>query len=501
MEVALSSLIGLITSPYLMMLMLIAIPIGTFFGALPGLGGKIGIVLLIPFVFGMDPVAGAVFLLAMHSVVHTGGAVPSILFGVPGDGPTAATVLDGYAMAKNGEAGRALGASFGASGIGGLIGAIFLGVMLPLIQPIILSFSPAEFFFVAILGITFIAVLSGNNLVKGLVVGLFGLLVATIGLDPVTGGPRYTFGQLFLWDGLDVITGVLAMFAIPEMIALALKKEDLDAPVARGETLKVNTRDVWNGVWDCFRHWSLTLRTSMIGAFIGMIPGLGGDAASWICYGHAVQSSKTPEKFGHGMVEGVIAPETANNSKEGGALLPTLFFAVPGSSGMALMLGAFLMLGIQPGPTMLTEDLPLVWSLIWALAVANVLCAIVLIFCSPWLSALAHMKTSVMVPFVLMFALLGCYLGASAWENLLLLVVFGIIGYMFKRHSWPRPPFVIGLVLGPIAEDSLLKAFALDGMSFVLRPISLVLITMIIATIVYYFWKMRKPGAVILSDV
>jgi len=501
MEVALSSLIGLITSPYLMMLMLIAIPIGTFFGALPGLGGKIGIVLLIPFVFGMDPVAGAVFLLAMHSVVHTGGAVPSILFGVPGDGPTAATVLDGYAMAKNGEAGRALGASFGASGIGGLIGAVFLGIMMPLIHPIILSFSPAEFFFVAILGITFIAVLSGNNLVKGLIVGLFGLVVATIGLDPVTGGPRYTFGQLFLWDGLDVITGVLAMFAIPEMIALALKKEDLDAPVAKGKALKVNTKDVWSGVWDCFRHWSLTIRTSIVGAFIGMIPGLGGDAASWICYGHAVQSSKTPEKFGHGMVEGVIAPETANNSKEGGALLPTLFFAVPGSSGMALMLGAFLMLGIQPGPNMLTNDLPLVWSLIWALAVANIMCAIVLVLVSPWLSALAYMKTSVMVPFVLMFALLGCYLGASAWENLLLLVVFGIIGYMFKRHSWPRPPFVIGLVLGPIAEDSLLKAFALDGMGFVLRPISLILISMIIATIAFYFWKMRKPGAIVLSDV
>jgi TctA family transporter len=165
------------------------------------------------------------------------------------------------------------------------------------------------------------------------------------------------------------------------------------------------------------------------------------------------------------------------------------------------MLGAFLMLGIQPGPTMLTDQLPLVWSLIWALAVANIMCAIVLVAVSPWLGALAYMKTSVMVPFVLMFALLGCYLGASAWENLLLLVVFSILGYMFKRHSWPRPPFVIGLVLGPIAEDSLLKAFAFDGMAFVLRPISLILIAMILATIGYYFWKMRKPGAVILSDV
>src|SRR5688572_14914573 len=183
-DVAASTLFNLLTDPQLVMLMLLAIPIGAFFGALPGLGGKLGIVLLLPFVFGMDPIPGAVFLLAMHSVVHTGGSIPSILFGVPGDGPTAATVLDGYEMTKKGEAGRALGASFAASGVGGLIGAIFLGLCLPILGPVILQFSPAEFFLVALLGITFIAVLSGESLVKGLSVGLFGLMLAFFGLDP-----------------------------------------------------------------------------------------------------------------------------------------------------------------------------------------------------------------------------------------------------------------------------------------------------------------------------
>lgn len=499
MEVALTALFDLLTTPQLLMLMLLAVPIGTFFGALPGLGGKIGIVLLIPFVFGMEPVAGAVFLLAMHSVVHTGGAIPSILFGVPGDGPTAATVIDGYEMAKKGEAGRALGASLGASGIGGLLGAVFLGLMIPVIQPIVLAVSPAEFFMLAILGITFIAVLSGNSLTKGLLVGLFGLMVAFIGLDPSTGAPRYTFGQLFLWDGLDVITGVLAMFAIPEMISLAVRRETLSVPT--GKAPRYRLIDVLNGAWDCFRHFGLTLRTSLIGAVIGVIPGLGGDAASWLCYGHAVQSSKTPERFGHGAVEGVIAPETANNSKEGGALLPTLFFAVPGSSGMALLLGAFLMLGIEVGPTIVRDDLPLVWTLIWALAIANLFCAIALIACAPYLGALSYMKASLLIPFVLVLALLGCYLGAQAWENLILLFLLGAVGYALKRFGWPRPPFVIGLILGPIAEDSLLKSLAIWGPEFLLRPISLILMAMTVATLLFHWWRSRNQKVQVVHEI
>jgi TctA family transporter len=201
---------------------------GIFFGSTPGLGGKLGLVLLIPFVYNMDQLTGAVFLCAMHAVVHTGGSIPSILIGVPGDGPAAATALDGYAMTKKGEAGRALGASFGASSIGGLLGAVFLGLSLPILEPIILSFSPAEFFLLAILGITFIATLSGANFLKGMIVGLFGLMCAFIGLDPSTGSPRFTFGQLWLWDGLSVIVAVLAMFAVPEMISLGVKGRSFD---------------------------------------------------------------------------------------------------------------------------------------------------------------------------------------------------------------------------------------------------------------------------------
>jgi TctA family transporter len=510
LDVAFSTLFDLLTTPRLLFLMVVAVPMGIFFGSTPGLGGKLGLVLLIPFVYNMDQLTGAVFLCAMHAVVHTGGSIPSILIGVPGDGPAAATALDGYAMTKKGEAGRALGASFGASTIGGLLGAVFLGLSLPILEPIILSFSPAEFFLLAILGITFIATLSGANFLKGMIVGFFGLMCAFIGLDPSTGSPRFTFGQLWLWDGLSVIVAVLAMFAVPEMISLGVKGRAFDMSPAQAAALKqsgmeisgsarpqsVRYSQIFRGIRDVFQHKWLVFRCSLLVAAIGIIPGLGGDAASWMAYGHTVQSSKHPERFGKGEVAGVIGAETGSCAKEAGSLLPTLFFGVPGSSGMAIMLGAFLMLGIQPGPTMLTDHINIVWSLIWALVIANIICVIMLIAAGPWIGKLGSAKASFLIPYVLVFALLGCYLFQGNWQNLILVLVMGSLGYLFKRHDWPRAPFIIGVILGKIAEDSLLKALGIWGPGFFLRPISLVLIGLIAASIGFYLWRARKPAVV-----
>jgi len=516
LDVALSTLVHLLTTPQLLFLMTIAVPMGIFFGSTPGLGGKLGLVLLIPIVFGMPALTGAVFLCAMHAVVHTGGSIPSILVGVPGDGPAAATVLDGYAMTKKGLAGRALGASFGASTVGGLLGAVFLGLSLSILEPMILMFSPAEFFLLALLGITFIAMLSGNNFLKGLISGFFGLMVAFIGLDPSTGDERYTFGQLFLWDGVSIIVSVLSMFAIPEMISLGVKGRSFDpavaaaaagksefvaraaaepvSPPARPMKVKVSYAQIWEGMWDVVVHKWLVLRCALLVAAIGVIPGLGGDAAAWMAYGHTVQSSKNPETFGTGRVEGVIGAETGSCAKEAGSLLPTLFFGVPGSSGMAIMLGAFLMLGLQPGPTMLTEHLDIVWSLIWALAIANVICVIMLVAAAPWIAKLGSVKAGFLIPYVIVLALLGCYIYGGNWQNLVLIAVMGSIGYMFKRHDWPRAPFVIGVILGPIAEDSLLKSLALGGIGFFFRPISMVLVALIIGSIAFYIYRSRKPA-------
>ncbi len=353
------------------------------------------------------------------------------------------------------------------------------------------AFSPAEFFLLAILGITFIATLSGNSLIKGLIVGMFGLMLAFVGLDPQTGTDRYTLSMLFLWDGIDIITAILALFAVPEMIALGVKGGSISQ--VSSKAARYSLADVIDGMVDVWRHKWLALRTAIIGAVIGVIPGLGGDAASWICYGHAVQSSKTPERFGKGAVEGVIAPETANNSKEGGSLLPTLFFGVPGSSGMAILLGAFVMLGIQPGPQMMITQLDLVWTLIWALVLANVLSVFMFLGVAKWLGLLAFVRGGLLIPFVLLLAVMGSYLSRGSWENLILMVGLGFVGYLLKRHDWPRPPFVIGLVLGKVAEDSLHKALNIWGPTFFIRPLSMVFIAIIIASIGFYIYRQMRP--------
>jgi putative tricarboxylic transport membrane protein len=477
-----TGLINLVGNPHTMGLMLIAVMIGIIVGATPGIGGRLSIALAIPFVFGMDMTQGAVLLLTMHAVNGTSGQISSIMFGVPGDGDDAATTIDGYPMAKKGEAGRALGASITASGVGGIIGAIVFAVMIPLLEPVVLAFSPAEFFLLAILGITFIAFLAGKGQIfKGIIVGLFGMMLATVGMDPQTGTARYAGDYLFLWDGVSVVTCVLAVFAVPEMIALASRGGSISS--LSPELARFSYKQLFQGVMEVPRHWFLVIRTSMIGAVIGMIPGLGGSAAAWMCYGHAVQSSKTPERFGKGAVEGVIAPETASNAKEGGSLLPTLFFGIPGSSGMAVMMGAFLILGIQPGPAMMTENLDLVWTLIWALVVGNIIAVTFLLFVTRWVALLTFVNGAVIVPFVLVLVAVGAYANEGQWENLVILMIISFVGWGLMRYDWPRAPFVIGLVLGKIAEESLHKALGLWGTSFFTRPLSLVLIALIAATI------------------
>ena len=488
LDIMFGSLWAMLTDAKMMGTMLTAVLIGLVVGATPGIGGRLSVALAIPFVFGWDMKLGAVFLLTMHAVTGTSGQISSIMFGVPGDGDDAATTVDGYPMAKKGEAGRALGASITASGVGGIIGAIVLAVMIPVLEPVVLAVSPAEFFLLAILGITFIAFLSGGgSIFRGLIVGFFGMMLATIGMDPFSGTPRYAGELMFLWDGISLVTAVLAMFAIPEMLMLAARGGTLAA--LSEENSNFSMRQIMQGVMEVPRHWWLTLRTSIIGAVIGMIPGLGGSAAAWICYGHAVSTSATPERFGHGAVEGVIAPETASNAKEGGSLLPTLFFGIPGSSGMAVLMGAFLILGIQPGPAMLEKNLDLVWTLIWALVVGNLIAVGFLLFITRWVANLAFVDGAKLVPFIVVLAVLGSYVSEGQWQNLLVLAALSMIGYGLLRAGWPRAPFVIGLVLGKIAEESLNKALGLWGVGFFLRPISLVLLTLIAITIAYAIYS------------
>ena len=474
-------------------LILVAVPIGMLFGAIPGLGGNLGLALMIPFVFGMSPAAGFAFLLGMHSVVHTGGALPAILFGTPGTGPSAAAVADGHALTKQGLAARAMGAALGASLLGGIVGDAFLAALIPAVRPIVLAFGPAEIFMVAVLGITLIAAVSRGSVLKGLLAGALGLALSTVGLDPQSGVDRLTFGQLWLWNGVSLVTIVVGIFGLAEVIDLGKQRAAI-APAARDPGTRYTVRGVVEGLADVRRHAWLCIRCGLLGAFVGMIPGLGGDAASWICYGHAGQTSRHPETFGRGNIEGVIAPESANHAKEGGGLIPTVAFGVPGGSGMAILLGAFVILGLQPGPLMLVRHLDVVWAMVWILAIANVLAVLVFLSASGLIARVSFLRVNLIVPFVLVFIVLGSYLSESVWQNMLVTLGAGTLGYAMKRWGYPRAPLVIGFVLGRLAETNLALALQLWGWAFLARPLTAVLLAFALVSVGAHIWG-RVRGA------
>ncbi len=481
-------------SPKAFGLMMLTIPIGLVLGILPGVGGKVGLAILIPFCFGMSPEVGFAFLLGMHAVVHTGSPIPAILFNTP-DGPAAATCVDGYPMARKGEAGRAMGAALAASGVGGVVGAICMALTIPVVKPIVLSFGPPEFFMMTIVGLTFVAVMASESLMKGLMAGGMGMIISMVGMDPQTGIVRFAFNQLYLFDGVNIVNVVIGIFAIAEVLDLGIQEAEA---IAHTRPEDVKGAGVWQGIKDTFIHWKLTVRASVIGSVIGMVPGLGGEAASWICYGHAVQSSKTPERFGKGAVEGVLAPEAANNSKEGGGLIPTVAFGIPAGSGMAVLLGAFMILGLVPGQEMLTKHLDVLYSMVWVLAFANVIGVLISLAFVGWLAKITFIKISIIIPLILSFALLGSYLATSNFGDIFVTLAMGGIGYGMKVFKYPRGSFVLGMVLGKMSENYLHLSMNLFGTAFLLRPITLLLMAIVIGSIVYQIIRQRRKEKTIL---
>lgn len=474
--------------------MLLGIGLGFWVGLLPGLGGATTLALMLPFVYTMEPVEGFAFLLGMHSVVATTGDITSVLFGVPGEGTAAATILDGHAMAKKGEAGRALGAALTSSLVGALVGAIALALAIPVVRPLVLSFGAPEFFMLAIVGIAFIASLSaqgGRGMLRGFLAGGLGLLVATVGQDPQAGVARFTFDSLYLWGGLDLVPVLIGIFAIPEIIDLAVRGTSIAGDVPHGRL----TKGALEGVKDTFRHFGLTIRCSLIGTFIGIMPGLGGAVAQWIAYGHATQSARTAEErkqFGEGDVRGVLGPGAANNSKEGGALVPTVAFGVPGSSAMAILLGGFFLMGLVPGPDMLTIHLSVTYSMVWTIALANVITVVVCFLFLNHLARLTNVRGHLLIPVILVLVFIGAYTSNNHYGDLLVTLLFGGIGYLMVVGGWPRAPFVLGLVLGKIAENYLYISVARYEAAWLSRPIVLVLFALAIAVILYPLIQSRR---------
>jgi TctA family transporter len=422
---------------------------GLVLGIIPGIGGLTGTAMLLPFTFNMDPYAAFALLLGLGATTATGDPIPAVLFGVPGGAASAATVLDGYPMAKKGEAGRALSAAYMSSLMGGIFGALLLAISIPILRPVMLFIGSPELLAFAVLGISMVAVLSGNAPLRGLVAGCLGIMIAMIGTDPQTATLRWAFDSLYLWDGLPLTPLLLGVFALPELCDLLIARVAISANTSTANIYKGQ----WQGVKDCFQNWWLIMRCSWIGGGIGSIPGISASVVDWLAYGHALKTEKgASATFGKGDVRGVIASESSNNAKEGGALVPTVAFGVPGSATMAILLGAFLIHGLVPGPEMLTKNLSITYAMVWSVALANVLGAGLCYAFSPQFARLATLRYSLILPAVLGIIYIGAFEASRQWGDLFTLLFFGLVGWTMKQFKWPRPPLILGVVLGDTIE-------------------------------------------------
>ena len=448
---------------------------GLVLGIVPGIGGLAGTAMLLPFTFNMDPYSAFALLLGLGSTTATGDPIPAVLFGVPGGAASAATVLDGFPMAKRGEAGRALSACYMSSMMGGIFGACLLAVSIPILRPVMLFLGSPELLAFSVLGISMVAILSGNAPLRGMAAGCLGIMIAMIGTDPQSGTLRWTFGSLYLWDGLPLTPLLLGVFALPELCDLLITRQAIAAGFEKADIYKGQ----WQGVKDCLQHWWLIVRCSWIGGGIGSIPGISASVVDWLAYGHALKTEKGAAlTFGKGDVRGVIASESSNNAKEGGALVPTIAFGVPGSATMAILLGAFLIHGLVPGPDMLHKNLDITYSMVWSVALANILGAGMAYAFSPQFARLATLRFSLILPAVMGIIYIGAFEATRQWGDLFALLFFGLVGWCMKQFKWPRPPLILGAVLGDTIERYMFISVERYGVSWFARPVVLILFIM-----------------------
>lgn len=444
---------------------LIGVGVGLCVGILPGLGGPVGMSLLLPFVFGMSADRAIALLIGTTAVIHTADTFPSVLLGVPGSAGSQATIMDGYPLAKRGEAGRALSAAFLASLLGGLIGALALLAILPVARPLVLAFESPELLMLGLLGLTMVGILTGRRPLRGVMMAALGLLLGAVGAAPTTPFYRYTFDNLYLYDGIPLAVVALGLFALPEILDLLLT----GASIAREQVVSLGSG--WKeGLQDVIREKVLVVKSALIGVGVGFLPGLGGSVVDWISYGVAASTSRDASGFGHGDIRGVIAPEASNNAKEGGALIPTLLFGIPGSGTTAILLGGLVVLGIQPGPRMLDTNLDVTLLVVWTLAIANVFGALACLGVSGFVARLTRVPAARLAPFLLVIMTVGAYQSTRNWGDLIAFLVIGIVAWWLRRLRFPLPALLIGFVLSTSIERNLYLSVVRYGAGWFWRP-------------------------------
>ncbi|MEX2375237.1 MAG: tripartite tricarboxylate transporter permease [Dehalococcoidia bacterium] len=468
--------LALVLAPERIGFLLLGVSIGFVVGILPGLGGLVGMSLLLPFIFGMDAFSGVALMIGMVSVIHTSDTFPAVLLGVPGSTGSQATIMDGYPLSRQGQAATALGAAFFSSLVGGVIGGVSLFAIILVARPLVLALNSPALFMLVLLGLSMVGVLSRHSAGLGILAGLFGMLINTIGAAPAAGLYRYSFGSNYLADGIPLPILALGLFAIPELLSLLLSGQSvageakMSGSIARG--LRLAMRNKW-----------LLFRSSVLGTAVGIVPGLGGTVVDWIAYGMAKQTVRD-NHFGTGDIRGVIAPESANNAKEGGALVPSLLFGIPGSGTTAVLLGGLIMLGIQPGPSMVGDNLDVTLSIIWTLVIGNVFAALICLASAGFIAKLTMVPSRVFAPFLLVLLVLASYQTSRQWGDIIALTVFGGLGWFMFKYNWPRAPMLIGFVLGTSAERYLGRSIGLFGFEWLTQPLVIVIGIVIVVTVI-----------------
>jgi TctA family transporter len=466
------------------------------FSVIPGLSGVTLMALAIPFTFNWEPVPVLLIFGAFVGGATFMGSVTAILFNIPGRNASAATMLDGYPMAQQGKAKTAIGCSAAASALGSTFGIVVLILAIPFIRAAVLAFGPAEVLMIAIWGLTTLVVLARGHAVKSFAAAGMGLILSFIGYDPRTAELRYTFESLYLRDGLSLIPTFLGLFAMTEIMSLMMSPRSTISGKARIQDL---SGELWEGVWSCFQHLGLFIRCSIIGTVVGMIPSIGATVASFMAYGHAKQSAGRDQTlFGRGNIRGVLAPEAANDAKDGGSLLPTLALGIPGSLGTAMLLVVLNLHGITPGKELLDENLRMAFILIWSMFFSNWLTSILGMLIVNPLVRLTTVRTHLLLPIIIALVTTGAYVFRGRFEDILVAYLFGLIGYGMKIFDWPRIPLLIAFVLGPLFENNFLitlKLHELGTINFWQRPIAMSLLVLTLASLALPYLPFNQGGA------
>ncbi len=470
---------GAVFSPGVLFIICVGITAGIVIGSLPGLTATMGVALLVPLTFGRPPLESLSMLIGIYCGAMYGGSISAILIRTPGTPAAAATILEGYPMARRGEAGRAMSMALFASFFGGVWGALIMTFASPVVSGFALEFGPVEYFALAIFGLSVIVSISGNSLVKGMMSAFFGLLIASIGFDPISGFPRFTFGMMEMMEGPPFIPTLIGLFAVSEVFNEVQKTGQIQQLKATVDRFLPS----WEDIRHCFKH---LCRSSLIGTFIGSIPGAGGDIAAFVSYGQAKRTSKHPERFGHGQIEGLAASESANNACSGGAMIPLLSLGVPGDAVTAVLLGAFIIQGLQPGPMLYKEHIDIVYQIFASMMLAQFVMLFIGMAGIRLFSKVILVDRAILTPSIFVLSMVGAFAMRSNMFDVYTTLAFGILGYVMMRYDYPLSPILLALILGPMAEANLRRAMVIssgDPSILFSRPIAVALMVLAVVSL------------------